>query len=761
MGGIKKHLSCEHPGRTLTDEENQKLSQHQDAQTENCKFCKKALKTHRKLVSHMLLEHPLQAKEMGLSADQLKKARKAKSKERKQRSKFKICAICGEAFHLTQTLRRHMETEHGQTDGNDKDNDREHGEKKGGLQIMQLDGKEKERVNTSKQKRKYSLKRKPVTCELCNKVFMRPRMLDNHLVLYHGKEPAASEEQAIGDGVSVERNKEISSAFKGKNCEKCGKVFKFMKSLVKHVSYCKGKKAEDANPRSYHFKVARVNCGVCGKEFARPKFLAYHLRYEHSVDPLEPRVVDESENKEGTEGKSKKGAGESVKKLKCWFCEEIFDASDSVVEHMRNFHGVTSKDTDVSSAAKSSTLTFYKCSFDGCGKKLRGRNILTRHLKYGHSIDPKTIDIDKLVVSEPLKNKDAGKAFVTKSVMVTKRKSAPKKSAAKHDATANASKTPSASKPTAVSAISSLQSLCNSVGESEDRIAHARPLRTAKLRASVNPNPFIAGLEQLTANIREEEAVVRQSGRTRGGIPQTPSLHPSYIVNSQAVAGQPVMDLPSSVPYGYSTSALPSRQRNTRRSTQLATRQSRLAQDVNTSELAPPPPGYSYAFVPVLVPTSEAEVVPSRQEMPRRNNRNSRQRYLETELVHDQERAEERGQQTVKSNSSRKRKPRKITKVSKVKKEMKDKRSSCMFSSRSSEEDSDVDNELELIITLTDRETEHLDRTESRKDQDRNGEDNCQRSNTPQLDTDNAKDSQTKSITTVKISPIKKEEPEV
>merc|ERR1719222_94700 len=136
--------------------------------------------------------------------------------------------------------------------------------------------------------------------------------------------PLATNKRISG---GVERDSlDVKPFVKKLPCDECGKKFKNLESLQKHI-----KKKHDIQPIEEEGIEARLSCAACPKIFSRRTKLEIHTKKYH-LETDEKCLVDSVTGRVET---SKYGSGD---KLTCNFCPKTFTSHKHRHRHMSSVH---------------------------------------------------------------------------------------------------------------------------------------------------------------------------------------------------------------------------------------------------------------------------------------------------------------------------------------------------------------------------------------------------------------------------------------
>ena len=158
------------------------------------------------------------------------------------------------------------------------------------------------------------------------------------------------------------RAKQLETAQKptGNKCPKCGKTYKYVKCLNKHMK-------EHDNEQPEEQKI--LKCPTCGATFKTQGWLKRHMKEKHNIEPEQEPV--ENKPKQEPSGNKCPKCGKTYKYIKC------------LNKHMKEHDNEQPKEPKI-----------FKCP--KCGATFKTQGWFKRHMKDKHSIE---------IEHEPVKNK--------------------------------------------------------------------------------------------------------------------------------------------------------------------------------------------------------------------------------------------------------------------------------------------------------------------------------------------------------------------
>ena len=176
---------------------------------------------------------------------------------------------------------------------------------------------------------------------------------------------AVNPKQESGEEFSMEGRigKEISAAF---TCKECGKQYKFVRSLQKHMQEHRlGVKQEapdlDSSAESLDIGVAvKLPCNYCDRSFSRKDKLRAHIKKVH------PEEVEVKDTELSFGPSSESGEDRVEKSHTCDDCPKAFKNMNHLKRHKESVH------SDI------------VISCDDCGKHFSRRDKLSAHKKNVH-----------------------------------------------------------------------------------------------------------------------------------------------------------------------------------------------------------------------------------------------------------------------------------------------------------------------------------------------------------------------------------------
>ncbi|XP_013788673.1 zinc finger protein 366-like [Limulus polyphemus] len=272
-----------------------------------CEVCNKAFKQQSHLNAHRLIHSDRRPHECPTCQRQFCQAAHLKRHMLvHQRGNFHKCHICNRRFAFPSELRVHLEKH-----------------KQEGTYV---EGENQNTHNTEGSTGGRSRRLNQITCEVCQRVFMYPSQLKDHIVVH----TQTRRYSCTVCGMKFMKEHHLKahrfthSSVKPFFCPICGRSFSLKANMERHVLI--------------HSADKRFTCEVCGKKFTQAQTLRAHMVSHSEVKPYSCSICGKGLSR-AHNLRAHMAIHKNNKPHKCSICASSFTLKGNLQRHMKEKHG--------------------------------------------------------------------------------------------------------------------------------------------------------------------------------------------------------------------------------------------------------------------------------------------------------------------------------------------------------------------------------------------------------------------------------------